>query len=237
MAPILQCEGLWKSYGMGAERIDVVKDISMSINQGELVMIVGPSGCGKSTLLGILSGLVPPDVGEVHFEKRSLWSIRTRDRDALRRRSFGFVFQGFNLFASLSALHQVMFPLIHSGVRRSIAAQYASAALVEVGLKDKLNLLPRQLSGGEKQRVAIARALAKQPQFIFADEPTSALDSINGARVVELLKARCSSEGVTALAVTHDSRLHQFADRVVTLEDGVLNQKAATSKSKVADLA
>jgi putative ABC transport system ATP-binding protein len=220
--PTLLVEGVSKRYLNGKQWLQVVQPCSMDILPGELTLIVGPSGSGKSTLLSMLSGLSQPDEGQVHALGTSLWSLSNKQLDAFRLAHCGFVFQGFNLFSSLTALDNVILPLQYQGVAHREARQLALAALDAVGLSAREQMLPASLSGGEKQRVAIARALVKQPELVFADEPTSALDSHNGQRVIDLLRRHAQQRNCTVLGVTHDPRLLAHADRVITLEDGAV---------------
>lgn len=222
----LHCSGLSKHFA-GGER-PVIEDCQLAVHLGELTLLVGPSGSGKSTLLSMMSGLLRPDAGEVVALGQSIWADGGRGVDEFRLRHCGFVFQGCNLFASLSALDNVALPLQYQGVSAADARRRAHAALADVGMDGHARLLPAALSGGQKQRVAIARALVKRPPLLFADEPTSALDGENGAQVVALLKALAHGQGVTVLGVTHDPRLLGHADRVVHLEDGVIGNDYRT---------
>ncbi len=221
-APSLEARRVAKSFMAGVVRVQVLQGLSVAVYPGELTLISGPSGCGKSTLLSLLSGLQPADDGEV----RALGApLPTGDKRALERFRLlhtGFVFQGFNLFPALTAREQVQLPLGYLGQDDRQAARRASEALDEVGLSHRADLRPSQLSGGEKQRVAIARALAKEPRLLFADEPTSALDAENGQRVVELLHRIARLHGTTVLCVSHDPRAVRHADRVLSMEDGVI---------------
>jgi putative ABC transport system ATP-binding protein len=220
--PTLRAQGISKRYLNGKQWLQVVKACTLNILPGELTLIVGPSGSGKSTLLSMLSGLSQPDEGQVNALGTSLWDLSKKHLDAFRLAHCGFVFQGFNLFSSLTALDNVILPLQYQGVAHGEARQRASAALDAVGLSSHEQMLPATLSGGEKQRVAIARAMVKQPELVFADEPTSALDSHNGQRVINLLRHHARQHNCTVLGVTHDPRLLSHADRVITLEDGVV---------------
>jgi putative ABC transport system ATP-binding protein len=213
---------LCKSFGQGPQKIDVLLDVSLEIAAGQLTLCVGPSGSGKSTLLAALSGLLPPDRGGVSLLGHGLWSMSDRERESFRLAHCGFVFQGFNLFSALTAYEQVLLPLHYMRVPAAEARERSRAALAEVGLSERMDLLPLALSGGEKQRVAIARAMVKRPQFVFADEPTSALDGTNGRIVTGLLSQLAHTHGATVLCVTHDPRLLDHADRVLNLEDGRL---------------
>lgn len=218
--PTLVAEGIDKSFANGPQRIQVVKPCTLAIEPGELTLVNGPSGSGKSTLLSMLSGLLQPDEGHVRVLGTDLWALDADAIDAFRLAHFGFVFQGFNLFSSLSALDNVVLPLQYQGVPEREARRRAAEALAEVGLATRQNLYPADLSGGEKQRVAVARALVKRPQLVFADEPTSSLDRENGHTVTLLLRRLAREHRCTVLAVTHDPRLLAHGDRVIKLDDG-----------------
>ncbi len=235
-APSITADEVRRSFGSGATRNEVLRGISLQIRPGELTLIVGPSGSGKSTLLSVLSGLLRPDHGAVRVLDRSLWELDEAGIDAFRLRHCGFVFQGFNLFAALTALEQVMLPLQYAGTRGAMVRERALEALDAVGLAEKSALRPLELSGGEKQRVAIARALARRPELIFADEPTSALDRENGRTVIELLRHAALQRGATVLAVTHDPRLVAHADRVLRIEDGEITSDESPAGSEAGRL-
>ena len=220
VAAAIDAHAISKSYTVGQVRTQILFGVSVSIMPGELTLVVGPSGCGKSTLLAILSGLTPPDQGEVHTLNQPLSQMKASARDAFRLANTGFVFQGFNLFNALTAEEQVAYVLQCMKVKPAAAMERARAALEAVGLGPRMKLRPFELSGGEKQRDAIARALAKQPRILFADEPTSALDSHNGHAVIALLRDIAHNQGAAVLCVTHDPRLLSFADRIIHMEDG-----------------
>jgi putative ABC transport system ATP-binding protein len=211
---------LHRSFTSGKTVTAVLRGIDVDVCPGELTLIIGPSGSGKSTLLAILSGLLRPDRGGVHVLGADLWTMSAARLDAFRLAHMGFVFQGFNLFPSLTALEQLLVLLRYRGITGRAATSRAERALDEVGLAHRKNQRPAELSGGEKQRVAIARALVKQPELLFADEPTSALDSHNGQIVIELLHRIARQHRTTVLGVTHDGRLLRHADRVINVEDG-----------------
>jgi putative ABC transport system ATP-binding protein len=216
----LQAHGVRKTFVSGRIESVVLHDLWLDVRAGELTLISGPSGCGKSTLLAILSGLQPPDGGSVRALGQELSGLNMRALENFRLQHTGFVFQGFNLFPALSALEQVELPLSYMGLTKSGARKRAIDSLEEVGLGPRMQLLPAELSGGEKQRVAIARALAKQPELLFADEPTSALDAANGQIVIDILHRIARTHGTTVLCVSHDPRLVGHADRVLAMEDG-----------------
>lgn len=216
----LEAESLHKSFLSGRVHSDVLRGLSIRIVAGELTLISGPSGCGKSTLLAILSGLLRPDAGRVQALGEDIWRFDPNAMERFRLHHTGFVFQGFNLFSALTALEQVMLPLGYLGIPVVKARARAMAALDEVGLSSRSQLRPIELSGGEKQRVAIARALAKNPELIFVDEPTSALDAANGMQIIDMLHRIARSHVAIVLCVSHDPRLIEYADRVLTMEDG-----------------
>lgn len=218
----LQARGLVKRFRTGHTQIDVLKQVDFEADHGDLTMVMGPSGSGKSTLIAALSGLLKPDEGSVLALGEPLWSYTSGRIDKFRLDHCGFIFQGFNLFAALTAIQQVETVLKYQGVPPEERRRRARIALEEVGLGARLNQRPAELSGGEKQRVAIARALAKQPRLLFADEPTSALDSENGQVIIQLLQRAAKSYGAAVICVTHDPRLEAYADRIVRIEDGCI---------------
>ncbi len=216
----LVARGLAKGFKVGRGRVEVLKTVDFTARHGDVTMVMGPSGSGKSTLIATLSGLLRPDSGEVQALGQALWTLPSGKIDRFRLDHCGFIFQGFNLFAALTALEQVTTVLKYKGLSPAEAREKARAALTEVGLEARMNQRPSELSGGEKQRVAIARALAKDPQLLFADEPTSALDGENGQIVIRLLRRAATEHGAAVICVTHDPRLEAFADRVIHIEDG-----------------
>ena len=220
----LLAQGIAKSFQTGKTRSQVIKDLNLALTPGELTLIVGPSGCGKSTLLALLSGLLRPEQGRVLALGHELTTMEDRALEKFRLHYCGFIFQGFNLFSSLTALEQVILVLKYLDLKPEEAKEAARRALEMVGLGPKAGLFPLELSSGEKQRVAIARAIVKKPRLVFADEPTSALDGDNGQMVIRLLKGFAHSEGASVLCVTHDHRLYSHADRIISLEDGIIIQ-------------
>jgi putative ABC transport system ATP-binding protein len=228
----LRAEGICKAYVSGRIRTPVLEDLSLTLRERELTLVLGPSGSGKSTLLAILSGLLRPDAGRVVALGEELWRLSRTELERFRLHHTGFVFQGFNLFPALSALEQVMLPLDYLGLDRKTAQNRALSALEEVGLGARVHLRPLEMSGGEKQRVAIARALAKKPQLLFADEPTSALDTANGRIVIDSLHRIARVFKATVVCVSHDQRLVRGADRVISLQDGrILSDRVATARA------
>jgi putative ABC transport system ATP-binding protein len=222
-SPTIAATNVSHTFGDGTNRLEVLKRLSIDVRPGELTLIIGPSGSGKSTLLSILSGLLRPSQGDVIVLDQHLWALSPGEIDRFRLAHCGFVFQGFNLFSALTAREQVLLPLQYIGLPYAEASRRAEEALEEVGLAGRRQARPRQLSGGEQQRTAIARAIAKHPRFLFADEPTSALDGKNGQIVIDLLHRIARTHNTTILAVTHDPRLMRHADRILSLEDGVLH--------------
>ncbi len=216
----LSAKGLTKRFKTGRTFVEVLKSVDFDARHGDVTMVMGPSGSGKSTLIAALSGLLKPDEGQVTALGEDLWSRGGGRIDRFRLDHCGFVFQGFNLFPALTALEQVATVLKYQGLSASEAHRVAVEALDEVGLGARINQRPSELSGGEKQRVAIARAIAKRPALLFADEPTSSLDGENGQIVIRLLRRAATEHDAAVICVTHDSRLEAFADRVIHLEDG-----------------
>jgi putative ABC transport system ATP-binding protein len=223
----IRASGLVKTFRTGKIEARVLKSVDFSARHGDVTMVMGPSGSGKSTLIAALSGLLRPDGGEVTALGQKLWTLSPGRIDKFRLDHCGFIFQGFNLFASLTALQQVTTVLKYTGLTPDQAKKTATEALNEVGLGNRLHLRPAELSGGEKQRVAIARAIAKQPKLLFADEPTSALDGENGQIVIRLLQRAAKTHGAAVICVTHDPRLEEYADRVIHIEDGLIVETAA----------
>ena len=219
-AKTLVAESVSKSFTSGRISTRVLDTLSLRIDASELTLISGPSGCGKSTLLSILSGLQRVDAGRVWALGEELGQLDARALERFRLLHTGFVFQGFNLFPALTALEQVELPLHYLGLSPMQTRERAAQALDEVDMAKRAKLRPTELSGGEKQRVAIARALAKAPTLLFADEPTSSLDSVSGQIVIDLLHRIARQHGTTVLCVSHDARLVDHADRVLTMEDG-----------------
>lgn len=218
--PILEARGIVKSHGSGSTQVQALKGVNFDLMPGELTLLMGPSGSGKTTLLSILGCILTPTSGTLQIAGHSATGLDAEGLADLRRQHVGFVFQSYNLVPTLTALENVMLALDLRGVSMSDAPDLAAEALAAVRLSHRADANPSKLSGGEKQRVAIARALAGAPSVILADEPTAALDAENGKAVMELLSqvARDSNRGV--LAVTHDHRTLEYADRVIKIEDG-----------------
>ncbi len=222
----LELRDVSKVFGEGPTEVDALRDVSLSVDGGELVAVMGPSGSGKSTLLTIAGSLEQPTRGEVLVRGAALSGMSRNNRARLRRRSIGYVFQDFNLLAGLTAAENVSLPLELDGTPARKARAAGIAALEELGLGDRSSRFPDELSGGERQRVAIARAVVGERQLLLADEPSGALDSANGEAVMRLIRAACQ-RGLAGVVVTHDAQLASWADRVVFLRDGrVVDQTA-----------
>ena len=219
---MLQIDSLTKSFGFGAAKLEVLKGITLSVEQGELVALMGPSGCGKSTLLNIIGGLLSGDGGEIDLNGRKYGRKGPSSVVDVRRELVGWIFQDFHLLNNLSALDNVAVALELSGVDSKQAESRASAALERVGLGDRMHHIPDQLSGGQQQRVAIARAIAGNRLLLLADEPTGNLDIASGKDVLQLFKDLCHDEDnpISILMVTHDPELAANADRMLLLRDG-----------------
>ncbi len=223
---ILRIEQVCKSYTETRNRVDVLKGIDLSIETGESVAIVGPSGAGKSTLLHVMGGLDHPDKGRVLLDGKDLYSMNDTNRSRVRNTSVGFVFQFYYLLPELTALENVMLPLMvgaGAGIRTKDAEQKAAMRLGAVGLSDRLDHKPNQLSGGEQQRVALARALINAPRLLLCDEPTGNLDSASGRAVMDILFDLNARDGRTLVIITHDEHLARRASRIVRIKDGVLD--------------
>ena len=212
------------SYGKGAAAVLALNDVSLSFARGEMALVMGPSGSGKTTLLSVLGCLLTPDAGDVRLMGQSVRGLPEGARGTLRQRSIGYVFQAFRLFRSLNALENVMIAMEIAGRARREARALAAQALDSVGLESKQRLKPDELSGGEKQRVAIARALVNDPAILLADEPTASLDSTAGGQIAEMLMKIAREQERLVVVVSHDPRLVQFGNRIVTMQDGRIKE-------------
>ena len=216
----LQINHVSKRYGSGSTEVTAVHDVSLSVNPGEIVLIMGPSGSGKTTLLSMLGALLKPTEGEIHLNGTILSALAENRLPEIRLKQFGFIFQDFNLLSALTALENVAIVAELAGSKSGEARRKAASLLTELGLGERLHFLPEKLSGGEKQRVAIARALVNDPSLILADEPTANLDSKIGHEIMRLLRHIAKEQGRSVVIVSHDQRIKDIADRVLWLEDG-----------------
>lgn len=221
---MLKLENVSKEYVMGEITIQALRDVSLSAEKGDFISIMGPSGSGKSTLLHIMGALDTPTSGHVYLEDQDLSTLREFELTRIRRYQIGFVFQAFNVIPQLTALENVMLPLYPHKLPESEKKERAQDLLEKVGLKERMDHLPRQLSGGEIQRVAVARALVNEPKVVLADEPTGELDSKTSKQLVELMKKMRKEIDTAFVIVTHDYTLGKTADRRYTLTDGVLKE-------------
>jgi len=217
--PLIQMDGITKSFGSGAAAFQALKGIDLTIERGEFVAIMGPSGSGKSTTMNILGCLDVPTGGVFRFRGVEVQKLDRDQRSLLRRRYLGFVFQGFNLLARTTALENVELPLLYRGEKKAQRHAAAMHALDQVGLVPWATHTPAELSGGQQQRVAIARALVTQPDVLLADEPTGNLDSERSIEIMELL-CRLNGEGITVLMVTHEEEMASYAKTIVRFRDG-----------------
>lgn len=215
---IISAKDIKKSYG----QTFVLHGVSLDIKQGEVLAIMGPSGSGKSTLLHSLAAIISVDSGEIIFDDRNIAKLSDNKRSILRRTAFGFVFQFSQLVSELTVIDNVSLPLLLNGAPRNKAYIKARKWLKEVGLANKSNSLPGELSGGETQRVAIARAMIIEPKVLFADEPTGSLDSLNSEHIMELFIKTVKDHGTTVIMVTHEPSIAAYADREIIVRDGVI---------------
>jgi len=210
---------IYKKYSLGKVEVEALRGVSLEIEKGEYISIMGPSGSGKSTLMHILGCLDTPTKGEYFLEDKRVSDYSDMELARIRNRFIGFVFQNFNLLTRLSALDNVTLPLIYAGVNKKERTERAKEILTRVGLKERMNHRPNELSGGECQRVAVARALINNPKIIFADEPTGNLDTKTGKEIMELFD-ELHREGNTIVVVTHDPNIAAYAKRIIKIVDG-----------------
>jgi len=226
---LIRLRGLTRVYGAGPTALQALKGVDLDIDAGEFVAIMGPSGSGKSTAMNVIGCLDTPTAGEYLFKGVHVESLTRDQRARLRRRFFGFVFQGFNLLARTSAQENVELPLLYRG--ESAASRHAAAAraLEAVGLKGWEHHTPGELSGGQQQRVAIARAIVTEPAVLLADEPTGNLDTQRGLEIMDLIRALNTDRGITVLMVTHEAEMAAYARRVVRFVDGMIASDTAVA--------
>ena len=233
----LHVEHVTKRFGSGETEVVAVRDVSLDVAPGEVVLIMGPSGSGKSTLLLMLGALLKPTSGKVALDSLEISALSEGRLPDIRLRHFGFIFQDFNLLSALSVQDNVAFAAELTGMGRRAARAKAAALLTELGLGQRLRFSPEKLSGGEKQRVAIARALINDPALILADEPTANLDSSHGHETMRLLREIAKNRGRSVIIVSHDERIKDIADRVLWLEDGQFKDLVTMATDPVCGMA
>ncbi|MDH5699863.1 MAG: ABC transporter ATP-binding protein [Nitrospirota bacterium] len=221
---LVQARGLMKSFGEGDTRIPVLKGVDLDVARGEVLLLVGPSGSGKTTLLSVIAGILESDEGEVRILGESILELSQSEKTKFRRDHLGFIFQQYHLLPTLTAVENAAVPLLIRGVPKHDAFAQAEAVLASMGMGERLSALPNRLSGGEQQRVAIARALVGDPQLLLCDEPTANLDGETGHRIVQQLHDIGKQPDRGVIIVTHDTRIFEFGDRIVHMEDGRVDQ-------------
>ena len=217
---IIECRNLTKMYRMGGQEIYALRDMDLDIYHGEYLSVMGPSGSGKSTLFNMIGALDKPTAGTVMISGVDLTKLGSLELAYIRNRHIGYIFQAFNLIPSLTALRNVMLPVLFSGMETHDAQQRATDVLTEVGLGDRLHHRPDELSGGQQQRVAIARGLSMEPAIMLADEPTANLDLHTGEDIINSLRTLCDNHGVTIITATHDHKMLDKSDRILWIKDG-----------------
>jgi len=227
---VIELNNVWKIYQLGKIELTVLKGISLDIMRGDFVSIMGPSGSGKSTLLNMIGCLDIPTKGKVVLNGKDVSKLTEDQLSQLRGKTIGFVFQEFNLLAHLTALENVMLPMVFQGEELEQRRKRARVLLTSVGLEERINHQPTELSGGEKQRVAIARAFANNPELVIADEPTGNLDSVTGKKIMEVLETFHKKEKKTMVVVTHDPNIANYSEKIFHIKDGEIitnHQKAS----------
>ena len=219
---ILQMRDICKDYPMGKTVTRVLKNVNLDVSEGDYLAIMGPSGSGKTTLMNLIGCLDVPTSGSYLLGDREITKCSGKELADVRNKEIGFVFQSFHLLPKLTALDNVALPLLYGGVKKEERRERARAALETVGLSDRIDHRPDQLSGGQCQRVAIARAIVGKPRLLLADEPTGALDSASGAQVMELFQ-QLHADGSTIIMITHDRGIAHHADTIMTIKDGILS--------------
>jgi len=230
MKSLVKLENVQKVYRLGKVNVPALKGINLEIKKGERLAIIGPSGCGKSTLLNLVGCLDRPTEGKVFIDGEDISKLDDNELAVIRREKIGFVFQFFFLIPTLTALRNVMLPMVFSGISKNEQERRARKFLEIVGLKERLDHRPSELSGGERQRTAIARAMANSPEIILADEPTGNLDSKSGKDIIGTLLRLNKKEGVTLIIVTHDPYIASNAQRIIYLKDGEIIKERKRKK-------
>jgi len=217
---IISLDNVWKIYAMGEAKVAALQGINLAINTGEFVAIIGPSGSGKSTAMNMVGCLDVPTKGNIYLDGKNIAHLSESELAIIRGKKIGFIFQQFNLIPTLTALENVMLPMIFQDIPREVRVKKATDLLTMIGLGDRMTHRPNELSGGQQQRVAIARALANDPEVILADEPTGNLDSKTGAHVIKIMLDLNQNQGKTFVIVTHDESLLKYASKKVFIRDG-----------------
>lgn len=228
MKTLIRIEQMYKTYKMGTNEVHALNGISLHIKPNEFVAVIGPSGSGKSTLMNMIGCLDVPTSGKYYLDGTEVSRLKDDALANIRNKKIGFIFQGFNLLAKLTALENVELPLIYMGMSGKERRRLALEALEKVGLSDRQHHKPSELSGGQQQRVAIARALSSKPPLILADEPTGALDSKTGSEILNMLQ-ELHKKGQTIVLITHDNHIASQAERIIRLQDGVILQESVVS--------
>lgn len=218
---VLELQNIYKDYMQGKDAVPVLRNIDLTVDDGDYLAIMGPSGSGKSTLMNIIGCLDRQTSGMFVFDDKDISLCKDKELSEIRNKKIGFVFQNFNLLPRQSALENVELPLLYAGINKKERREIARNALVKVGLEDRMDFRPTQLSGGQKQRVAIARAMVNNPRLLLADEPTGALDTKSGEQVMELFR-ELNDEGVTIVMITHEKEIADHAKRIMFIRDGEL---------------
>jgi len=214
------CHDVKKSFGEEESLIKALRGVNMEIQSGELTMIVGPSGCGKTTLLSVITGIFHQDSGECVVFGQNINAMNEEEKTLFRKKNIGFIFQAYHLIPSFSALENVSVPLLFNGMEEEAAFEEAKKILIRMGLEHRIDAIPSHMSGGEQQRVAISRGCIHNPRLIVCDEPTSTLDHTTGVHVLQLFREILCDKEKALIVVTHDTRIYEFADRILQMDDG-----------------
>lgn len=225
MSSAIKTINISKSFHSSQGSTQVLHDINLQVQYGEITMLVGPSGCGKTTLLSIMTGILTPSSGHILISDIDIIKLSNEEKAIFRRNKIGFVFQQFNLLSSLTAAENAAVPLVASGMPLEKATEEAKILFNKLGMLEHSNKLPRELSGGQQQRVAFARALIHKPQIMVCDEPTASLDETSGRQVMEILRQIAVRKDSAVVIVTHDNRIFEFADRIFYMNDGKIQKE------------